>query len=171
MAERTVVHSEHARQITEQYICETLDIYRPSYIALKTADWDERVLLGHFSPTEYPFTKPGHISYVTAAMAALYLSQLAYVFTRLKIEQGETAGIAITPEHFFLARDRGDLVITRLTLTCRVKIPFDVADLPVLLWQERIHRSPKHIVSKFGFDFFHGAFSGEALMAMPLPLT
>jgi len=170
MVHQNVLITEHAKAISQKYIRETLEIYRPQYVALTAVEWDHEVLVGHVKPSEYPFTRPGHIGYVTAAMTALYLSQLAYVFTRLKIEENQMiANGDITTEHFFSARDRGDLVITQLNLSCRQKIPVSIDDLPVLLWQERVHKSRTHILCKFAFDFRQGAFSGDAIMGMPLP--
>lgn len=169
--QRTGVHTAGGRSISKAYIAKTLEIYKSEYITLNRAEWDGTLLSGHFSPTEYPFTKPGHIGYVTTAMAALYLSQMGYLYTRLLIDD---RSLAITPpiaiEHFFSARDNGDLVITKLSLKCRQKIPVTTDDLRIVLWRESLHRSPRHILCKFGFDFQWGSFAGDTIMAMPIPI-
>lgn len=158
------------RKIETDYISETLAVYREEFIALKSADWDGVTIKGHFVACPYPFTKPGHIDYVTAAMVALYLSQLSYLAARLLIEDGAMPEhLALDTDHFKNARDKGDLVITGLQCRFRRKVP---AGSGLIVIEQKLKRTVSNKASVFAeFDFVieHSAASGSLTVAMPLP--
>ncbi|MDQ3563909.1 MAG: hypothetical protein M3436_07135 [Pseudomonadota bacterium] len=163
--------SVHGLRIVESgYITETLAIYKSEYLALREAAWDGRQITGAFEASPYPFTRPGHIDYVTAAMATLYLSQLSYVAARLLIEEGAfPARQKLSMAYFFETRDAGDQVITRLDARFRQKIPVSGALVEVHESLDALSLSRSHVFVQFRFKFAQCAFRGDIVVAMPLP--
>jgi hypothetical protein len=148
-------------------IAETLALYNPEHIAVVGIAWDGYVSVGQIQPIPYPFTRPGIINYVTAAMATLYVSQMAYLHTRFLIEHRCYSHVRVTLDDFFLARDNGSLVISDLSLRCHQPISSHLSSFPIALRTSRIHRLADNIVAKFFFDCDTRSFTGSAIMAMP----
>lgn len=158
------------RKITANYIAETLNIYREEFTALKRASWDGVQIEGHFTACPYPFTKPGHIDYVTAAMASLYVSQLSYVAARLLIEDGAMPMHPdIDTDYFKKARDKGDLVITALQFRFRKKVIADSGTIKISQSLKRAVNNKTSIFAEFDFTIEHSAATGSLIVAMPLP--
>ena len=162
--------SRAIRKISADYIAETLAVYREEFTALKSASWDGVRIEGNFEACPYPFTKPGHIDYVTAAMAALYLSQLSYVAARLLIEDGAMPEHPeVDTDYFKKARDKGDLVITALQFRFRKKVPANSGLITIAQNLKRAVSNKASVFAEFDFTIEHSAASGSLIVAMPLP--
>jgi hypothetical protein len=162
--------SRAIREIGADYIAETLNIYREEFTALKSASWDGVRIEGNFMACPYPFTKPGHIDYVTAAMASLYLSQLSYVAARLLIEDGAMPEHPdVDTDYFRKARDKGDLVITALQFRFRKKVPADSGFIKISQSLKRAVSSKAAVFAEFDFTIEDSAAAGSLIVAMPLP--
>lgn len=165
--------SDESRAICEigaDYIAETLAVYREEFTALKSAFWDGVRIEGNFVACPYPFTKPGHIDYVTAAMAALYLSQLSYVAARLLIEGGAMPEHPeVDTDYFKKARDKGDLVITALQCRFRGKVPANSGLITIAQHLKRVVINKASVFAEFDFTIEDSAASGSLIVAMPLP--
>lgn len=157
-----------ARSIPTDFILDTLSNYREEAIALRSVEWDGNSQ-GTFQLSPYAFSRPGFFSYVTATTATLYLSQLAYVHARLIIwDEQLLPGVTLTDGMFIEARDRDELLMTRLSWRFRSKIPLSSGKIVVRLWTESMRHSGKYLMTKFGFDFHGGAYVGSTTLVMPV---
>lgn len=159
----------HGRRLEADFINETLSIYRDEHQTLREAAWDGTRLSARFDLTPYPFTKPGHIQYVTAAMAALYLSQAAYVLARVLVEEHPLLKHAgATLDTFFRARDAGDMTITRLNLKFRRKIAVSPRGMELEIQPTVLHQRLGRLFGSLAIDFEDMSCAGDALLSMPL---
>lgn len=157
--------------LTCDYIARTLSVYREEWHGVKSAIWHPRrwTLETIIQPHEYPFTKPGSIRYVTAAMMMLYLSQASYLIARCAIEDnGWALPAGLTAEHFFRCRDRGALVIA--DVQCRFRTP---TSLPGTFSIEHsivnFFTSKSSLAACVAFRGKGRSFTGKLTVAMPSP--
>lgn len=160
---------EQSGQISNEFINRTLDLYKPEHMYLSSAYWDAKVLHGLFRPANYPYTKPGHIDYITASLFPLFISQASYVNSRLHIiKQYYPNAVRIKEEVFFEARDKGYLLITSLDIKFKKKIKIKEGDISF------VHKFLKHrvtktaIFSKFICNFAENSCIAKGLLLMPL---
>lgn len=157
------------RRLDAAYIKDTLCIYRNEYLALSDAEWDGTNVRARFDLQPYPFTKPGHVQYVTMAMAALYLSQGAYVLARLLVEEHPFFRHAgATLDAFIRARDAGEMTITQLNLKLRRKIPVLPRGMTLDIRPLVLHQRQGRLFGKLAVDFEDKSFVGDTILSMPL---
>lgn len=150
-------------ELEQSYIEETLSIYKPEFVFLKSAIWSAGELHGQFELRTYPFTRTGHIEYVTASMFMLYLSQLGYVFARGFCEGQLKTTKRMTLSQFFAARDRGDIVFAGFDhFRIKRKIPIANELFTLSLNLERTMTLEKQLLGMVDFSAAGGAFNGKA---------
>lgn len=152
------------------FIARTLDLYREESVAIEAASWDGRELVSQVRPIEYPFTKPGHIDYVTGGMALLYASQSAYITARVMILSGDVpSDCALSDEYFFSTRDSGDLVFVDVALRFRRKLPINGPSHFVLRQSLGALRSTRsHVLGRLAGDLGDGACTISGILAIPV---
>ncbi|MBP9032486.1 MAG: hypothetical protein KBG29_01245 [Pseudomonadales bacterium] len=157
--------------VPTSFVQRTLDLYESEYVAVEKAEWDGRNARCRIRPIAYPFTRPGHIDYVTASMALLYASQGAYLAARLAIRDvGATYDPPLTDAHFFATRDIGDLVFTDVSVAFRRKIHIDMTG-PLILQQTL---RPLRLSRGYFFGRLEACLDGRScqitgVLAMPAP--
>lgn len=144
------------------WIRETLSLYLDEYIAVKSASFWGNKTSAVIHPLTYPFTRPGHIEYITASMAALYIAQVGYLHIRAMIEHGHTPHLSnYTTERFFSIRDSGNILFTKLAITFREKIAV-TNPIPLKVWHTLSRQSHGTIASHIGFEFGHHSAEGTS---------
>jgi len=157
--------------LSYQYIIETLDIYKPEHIYLRSAKWIDSEIVGWFKLEHYPFTKEEHIEYVTASMLMLYLSQLGYIYTRLICEKKLLpSNINITTQDFFRLRDDGNIVFTEFDgIRLRRKVPISESLLEIRMKLNQAFSLKKSLlVGDLSFEVTKRTFTGNAQVAIIL---
>ena len=149
--------------VSYQYIQETLSIYKAEYVYLTSAKWNGSELTGSIKLEHYPFTKEGHIDYVTASMLMLYLSQLGFIYARLLCERDiMPSGIKITTQEFFCLLNEGNIVFTGLDkVKLRRKISVSEAKFQIKMSLSRVLCVKGCPIGDLLFDVADGAFSGK----------
>lgn len=148
--------------LSPDYIKRTLDLYEPQHIAIQSAVWCEGALVSQVSPRDYPFTKPGHIDYLTGTMALLYVAQASYLACRIMLTHNLMPSVPpIKDEEFFAARDSGDLVFANASLRFRKKLSIVGAQCMEL----RLSLDSTKICPRYLFGTVIGRFSGGACCA------
>ena len=156
------------RQVSREYVRETLSIYRSESILVDTAVWDGSTLSAILVAHEYPFTRPGLVTYLTATMANLYASQLAYIIGRLLIEDSERhlgSTSPLTKEDFFVARDCGALRIVDVQFRCRRPIPLVPFSATVTCIRVRGHDG--QLFAMLDHEYGARAFVGRTTVVIP----
>jgi hypothetical protein len=171
---RTMHHIEArkksvVRVLTREHIHETLAIYEERFRCIRSAEWSGSKLQTEVELKAYPFTKPGIIDYMTGAMATLYVSQAAYIAARAFIEDGGVQEHpSINTQHFFKARDVGDLVISSLEFRFRRKISLNLERVDLNLNLRSVAVTRQHVFASFNFDFVNRAAVGNLVVSMPM---
>lgn len=158
--------------VSDHFIRRTLDLYNAQHIAVASARWNAGRLRASIRHLPYPFTKPGHINYMTAAMALFYVSQVSYLNARLLITEGLLPlSVVIKDEDFFTARDSGNLVFLEIAVRFRRKIwsTEDRFDLEQQMTNIRVARS--HIQADFSCNIARRSCLVEGVFIMPIPRT
>ncbi|MCJ7422919.1 hypothetical protein MUP01_01445 [Candidatus Bathyarchaeota archaeon] len=158
--------------LDRDFIARTLDLYNPEHVSVVSATLHGSVLNAVIRPLLYPFTKPGHISYVTASMAFLYLSQASYLAVRSLILRQPKEATIVTDEDFFAGSHRGELVFSSASLRFKRKIWIAEGitfPLKVDIRDTRVMRS--HLFAGLLSDMDNGALVASGMLAMPISLN
>lgn len=158
-------------QLDTAEIEETLSIYRPEHRYIQSA-WlsADHHLLCDIRLAPYPFVLVGHIEYVTAAMAVLYVAQAGYVYTRCVVE-GRIANQSppLSIEQFFAARDAGRIVFHAFDgLRFHRKIQVSDGAMTLRLRLRRLLSTKRVCVASFEYSGADGAFAGVVRGAIGL---
>jgi len=156
------------KQVSSQYLRETLDVYEKEHIYLESAVWNDLELIGTFRLAHYPYIKEGHEEYLTASTLILYLSQLGYVYIRTFCEKKLLPqAVNITTEEFFRLRDAGSMLITGLNnIKLRRKIYNYESPIQIKLRKTRLVCFKRSLFGRFRFEVANNAFSGKVDMAI-----
>lgn len=158
------------RSLDKLLIDEILSIYHAEFRFVRSVLWDGRSLAVTIDAKPYPFTVSGHIRYVTATMAALYASQIAYLLGYLLIgDRCDTPDPPLTLDDFFAARDRGQLRIGDFQLRCRR--PIAVGPFSATAACSTVKRTERRLFVAFQFQFDSGAFLGDSTVVVPRPAS
>ncbi|MFC2082328.1 hypothetical protein ACFLQT_01210 [Bacteroidota bacterium] len=155
-------------KLTDDFIQETLNIYKPDYIFLKEAYWESNELIGRFQLRHNQYTKEEFIDYITASTLILYLSQLSYVLGRLiTVENPSRSDLKITIDKYIEIRDKGNFLITNLSgLKFNKKIFLNMNELSIKLKCNRIHKINGNYLGEFEFVVEDGCANGRLNIAM-----
>lgn len=160
---------ESLMKLDTSFILRTLDLYQPASITVNDASWSKDRLNASVVLLTYPFVKPGHLTYVTAPMAMLYASQLSYLAARYMITESLLPqGVLVTDDDFFAARDRGDLVFTRLRSRFRSKISHSIHVMPATLFLHDVRVRRGYIFARADCDLNNGACEVSGDFVMPI---
>lgn len=152
------------------FIERTLDLYQKESVTISGVLWNAGHLKAQVAHMEYPFTKPGHIDYMTAAMALLYVSQVSYLNVRMLITTRSLPhGVPVTDEDFFIARDAGDLVFSHLHIRFREKLRASRGTFELEQVMSRIRVSRSAIWAKFSCCLGGRSCLASGIFAMPHP--
>jgi hypothetical protein len=154
---------------TSHRIQDTLAIYRPEFICVISASSSRNFTVAQVNVPLYPFTKPGHIDYITASMASLIVAQMGYLHIRHLISDSANPMLYdITDNDFLASRDAGNIVFRKESLKYQRKAEVHEAHRCVIS-STHLHRSRTSRIGAYTIDIAQGAITGEGIIAMLLP--
>lgn len=158
------------KELDADYIKETLAIYKPEHIYLRSASFRGSEIIGQFHLQHYPFTKDDHIDYVTASMLMLYLSQLGYVLVRVLLEDPSSQfKIDISTDEFFRLRDQGNLMFTRFDqILFKKKLLISDDPLQISMTIHRVVHTTSAIIGDVAFAVGQNFFTGTTRVVLVL---
>ena len=156
-------------QVGKIFILETLDLYRDDCVTVLEASWQDGVLAAAAKYVDYPFTKEGHIDYLTGSMIPMYVSQVGYLNARFYIvNKLLPKNINIKDRIFMAARDSGDLIFTKLRIKFRKKIHNDgkIINISHKFIRGKVTRN--WFFTTFECQFNDSACIVDGMMCMPM---
>lgn len=155
-------------EIPSDYINDTLSIYCPDKIYLKSAIINDTELVGLFKLEHYPFTRDEYIHYLTASMLFLLLSQASYVYGRNYLENNSLlTGDDFSVNKFFKIRDGGNFLITNIgSIKFKRRIAINEDTIPIHITCDHIHKLNNTLFAKMKFDVSSRAISGSFNLAI-----
>ena len=145
-------------QITDEFIGETLSIYKDENIYVNNASYYSSEIKGDVEISHYPFTKDEYIQYVTAPMIMLYLSQMGYLLVRCLVEDGI---IPISLENFFKYRNQGKIMLCAFDdIKLKSKIYTIKKKFQLTVSLIYYHETKTGITGKVYFETENNEFSG-----------
>lgn len=166
---RSLDNEQNTISIDREFIRRTLDLYKPEDIAVEAAQWSCGTIDVSIRQLPYPFTKPGHIEYMTASMAMLYISQVSYINARMLISHhGLPPSILVTQDDFFSARDKGNLVFLKVDIRFKRKLWISDVVVPIGQTMYNAHVVGSNIAMGFECSIAEGACRARGVFAMAL---
>jgi hypothetical protein len=151
---------------SKSFINDTLSIYIPEYRYIDSAYSIEHSTYAELSISTYPFTKPGHIDYITASMANLAVAQIGYIHIRhLVLNDLDPYFSELNDNWFCVARDTGNVVLGKLNIKYRKKLKVKNAHKCVLSHTHTSKRKNSYI-GAFNFSIGDSAIVGDGIITV-----
>ena len=160
-----VMHREEP--LDTGFIRRTLDLYQPEFLTILKATWTEGELMADIAPPNYPFTRPGHIDYVTTSTAFLIASQAGYLTCRyLILNSLAVRKMGMSDDGFFTSRDCGDIVFLRADTRFRGKISCS-SEFRLIQSVDNVRLSRGRVFARLTTDFDAGQCRISGTLSLP----
>lgn len=165
----SVANNHQSIEWSRMRIQDTLSIYRPEFICVTSAYSVQNSTIAQVCVPQYPFTRPGHIDYITASMASLIVAQMGYLHIRYLVTESANPLLSdVTDSDYLTSRDAGDIVFRKEVLKYQRKLPTRET-VRCVISNTHLHKSRNSRIGAYSIEIGGGAITGDGIIALLLP--